>query len=74
MDVDELHRLLDGNHPVIDTEGRLKVSVVGKRPRMVHATWEEAAHLWTRYPGRVGIMCFDPTATAMPETVTGEPG
>ena len=74
MDVEELRRLLDGNHPVIDTEGRLKVSVAGRRPHMVHATWEEAARLWTQHPGRIGIMCFDPTATAMQEKVTGEPG
>ena len=41
---------------------------------MVHATWEEAARLWAQHPGRIGIMCFDPTATAMQEKVTGEPG
>jgi hypothetical protein len=74
MDVYELHRLLDRHHPVTDAEGHLKVSIAGRKRHMVHATWEEAARLWNRYPGRIGIMCFDPTDSANLYTVTGEAG
>lgn len=63
MNEEELHRILDGHGPVTDSAGRLRVEIAGSRRRVVYRTWAEAADLWDRYPGRIGILCIEPPAT-----------
>jgi hypothetical protein len=72
MDLAELRTFLEGKHPRVDGEGRIRVELTTgpNKSRVRWVSMEDAARLCTIHPGRVAFMCVEPQ---LPDPLASEP-